>query len=205
MNQFKPGDRVEYTGLSKELNEQFRIGDKGTVIEYDSSRNVRVCWDNADRNTGIGNWAGHFPENLKLISASTEDKMDIQAAYLLMQEKCGIKEGDTVKVIRVAKKHEMGWQNCWVTIMNDYLGKEFVVRGINKNGIYLNSYGFPFFVLEKVKDAKPPFTPITIRLNASHTATVSEKFVDVGCQRFSFDKIKELNEAVKKAEEYNKQ
>ena len=81
--------------------------------------------------------------------------MEIKEAYQVMQKECGIKVGDTVKVLRKAKSHEMGWSASWVAPdMDAMVGKEFVVDGIfHEGGICRDKWAFPFFVLEKVKDA----------------------------------------------------
>ena len=80
--------------------------------------------------------------------------MDIEEAYQAMQVECGIEVGDTVKVLRKAKTREMGWKNSWTEEMDGLVGEEAEVVAIREYGIWLkNSLWFPFFVLEKVKDA----------------------------------------------------
>lgn len=46
------------------------------------------------------------------------------------------------------------------------------------------------------------FEDITIKLNDEYEAVVSEEDVTVGCQSFSFKKVEELYQAVKKAKEF---
>jgi hypothetical protein len=137
-----------------------------------------------------------------------EPTMDLKAAYLAMQEASGIKPGDTVRVMRKAESYEMGWGQPWPRMMDIFVGKEYKVFGLSKydqNGFILNSasgYAFPFFVLEVVKKAKPHFKDIQVSLSPHYLAIVKEDKVSVGCQNFTFDKIKELYEAVRQAEEY---
>jgi len=49
------------------------------------------------------------------------------------------------------------------------------------------------------------FDPIKIQLNKEHTAIVSETTVEVGCQKFGFEAVDALTEAVKKAREFAKE
>lgn len=81
--------------------------------------------------------------------------MNTREAYIIMQEASGIEVGDTVKVLRVAKTHEMGWDNSWVSRMEPTIGEIFVVdclcnggEGIHNRG---NDADYPFFVLEIVE------------------------------------------------------
>jgi len=86
--------------------------------------------------------------------------MELREAYLKMQEKCGIDEGDTVKVLRKAENYEMGWGAFWEETMNGAIGNTYKV--IIKNGttgIALDfkkcvNWNFPFFVLELVEKKK---------------------------------------------------
>ena len=87
--------------------------------------------------------------------------MKLEEAYKKMHENCGIKVGDTVKVLRRAEYHEMGWGTSWNVYMNNSIGNEYVVSDVSSQDFLLDvskdcnvSYWFPFFVLEKVKDGK---------------------------------------------------
>lgn len=81
-------------------------------------------------------------------------------AYFKLQEASGIKVGDTVKVLRAAKSHEMGWDTSWNRIeMDAAVGRTYTVTSVSaKSGFQLSSenltrrFWFPFFVLEKVAD-----------------------------------------------------
>ena len=95
--------------------------------------------------------------------------MDIEKAYQIMSKESGINIGDTVKVIRKASDYEMGWQTTWDPYMDQMIGNEYTVSEI-VNGVYHLSdlCWFPFFVLEKIKSAKPaydfkPFDKVLVR------------------------------------------
>lgn len=133
----------------------------------------------------------------------------LKDAYLLLQANSGIAVGDTVRITRKAANYEMGWDCIWVSGMTRCIGQEGKVDRITDKGIRVDVKDngapyYPFFVLELVKKGKPPFEPKILRLNAEHTAVVSDKEVVVGCQHFSFATIEGLALAVKSAQEYNK-
>ncbi len=56
----------------------------------------------------IGWW---YPRDTvqKVESEKIDCSMDINTAYKILQENCGIKEGDTIRVLRKANDYEMGW------------------------------------------------------------------------------------------------
>lgn len=82
--------------------------------------------------------------------------MDITTAYKTMADEYGIEEGDTVRVLRTAEAHEMGWPDSWTSSMIDSVGKEFVVERVSDTGKpYLSGCWYPFFVLEIVKKVEP--------------------------------------------------
>lgn len=78
----------------------------------------------------------------------------LEAAYQTLQDNCGIKVGDIVKVWRKAESYEMGWRYFWNSSKNNYIGKMGVVQKILAEGICVDRWYFPFFVLEKIKDAE---------------------------------------------------
>jgi hypothetical protein len=81
----------------------------------------------------------------------------MREAYIKMQENCGIKVGDKVKVLRKAESYENGWSNTW---FNGEMDKSIrgvgQVLNIDSYGILINisdeNWYFPFFVLEKVEE-----------------------------------------------------
>ena len=61
------------------------------------------------------------------------------------------KIGDKVRVIRIAKSRENGWDNSWVPGMNDYVGRVFkILKKDTGKGVCLGDehWNFPEFVLE---------------------------------------------------------
>lgn len=83
--------------------------------------------------------------------------MTEQEAYITLQEKYGLRIGDTVRVLRRAKSNEMGWVNSWTDEMDTTVGNEYEILDILGNiGVLLKGIDccFPFFVLEKVKEVE---------------------------------------------------
>jgi len=83
--------------------------------------------------------------------------MDLDKAYRTMQKASGIEVGDTIKVLRKADDHEMGWGEEWLnTEMDKLVGKEFVVADVSENSGFLvkiegDDWFVPFFVCELMK------------------------------------------------------
>lgn len=79
--------------------------------------------------------------------------------YIAYHDTCGLKAGDKVRVLRIAKDEEDGWDNFWIEDMDEYVGKtgEISYDG-GRTGFWVimdqddEEWGFPFFVLEKVED-----------------------------------------------------
>jgi len=115
-----------------------------------------------------------------------EEIMNVEDAYLLMQENCGIKVGDEVKVLRAAKSRENGWGDDWVKKMDYQVGSNFVVSSLHeRSGVKLSSgYWVPFFVLEKII---PP--PIMI---GSYQVVFEKDYITVGYQKVTKDQIKQI-------------
>ena len=90
-----------------------------------------------------------------------EDKMNIKDAYIAMQAACGIKVGDTVKVLRKAESLEMGWGNVWSDDMDRLIGAQGVATLCDlQSGVRVNFeddwFAFPFFVLQKIEKKWEP-------------------------------------------------
>jgi len=112
------------------------------------------------------------------------DNEKLQVAYLIMQEASGIKEGDTVKVLRNAETHEMGWGNSWTPEMTKNIGKKLIVSyiGVENTGINLDGQCYPFFVLKKVESAKPK----------DDIESFIDSCGDFGCQKDNIKKLVKL-------------
>lgn len=72
----------------------------------------------------------------------------------------GIKVGSKVKVTRRAEDGEQGWGAIWMTRMNRYVGSVGTIDEIHqKDGLAIDEWFFPYFVLEPVKE--PSYRPYT--------------------------------------------
>lgn len=88
------------------------------------------------------------------------------------------KKGDQVRVTRVAKTHEDGWQNAWVSDMDIAVGKIGTVvehtssmRDVTLDIAGVSRYGYPTFVLEHVKPVVTPKVVLTpVRVDPQTTA-----------------------------------
>lgn len=90
----------------------------------------------------------------------------MKQVYLLAQENCGLKVGDWIKVTRKAEDYEGGWGDRWLCDMNVAIDKIGKVETIDKLGVFvyfgkpiINTWHFPYFVLEKVENPKHGFKP----------------------------------------------
>ena len=102
-----------------------------------------------------------FAEKISKVSEySEESKTYVELTYLFFQQKSGLKVGDTVKVLRKARTHELGWKNNWIDQMDSLIGKTVRVTSVKETGIHVNEdfssavegFSFPFFVLEKIEE-----------------------------------------------------
>lgn len=125
-------------------------------------------------------------------------------AHNAFVEEYKLKAGDTIKILRSAKSHEMGWGPVWnKKYMDPMVGQEYKVCDINKyNGIQVDNeghtkYWFPWFVVEKTKDE---FSPIVIKnITSDYDASIQEDgSVKVGCQTVTFEKLEQLFKAASK-------
>lgn len=120
--------------------------------------------------------------------------------YNRMHDLTGIENGDKIKLLRKWKDSEFGTGSCMG--FRHVPGSIYTVKDSN----YLNYDGFkmllteeggyiPFFAAELV-EKKPKWTPMRLRLNDEHVATVYHDKVVVGCQGFSFEAIENLAKTV---------
>lgn len=89
-----------------------------------------------------------------------------ERVYLDAQSACGLKEGDYVRVTRKAEVREAGWGNPWVPDMNAAVGRVGKVNCLCNFGVsvyfgspIINTWNFPYFVLEKVEKPEQEFKP----------------------------------------------
>ena len=74
------------------------------------------------------------------------------AHYLINHKASGLKEGDRVKIVRIAEDCQGGWENDWTFEMTNSVGDILtIIRDESTSGFLLkNRYSYPHFVLEKV-------------------------------------------------------
>jgi len=178
-------------GSKVRLLRSYEPNEEGYVTEYPYSGTktkkhpigqvFRVCY--ADQDMGIvlaptddefecniGNYFPYFV--LEKVADDTpvygEPVAPPKASYLHRQTEWvtqnDVKAGTKVRVTRIAKDNEDGWNNGWVGQMNNYVGKVGTVMwGLDTPyGLSIKfeeggtAYGYPFFVLEVVKDTPAP-------------------------------------------------
>ena len=193
-----------------------KVGQEATIISFTKENHPYVTYEGykckdfkGQPNTEI--W---YKKNCSLVSSTigqSDSQMNIQEAYKVMQDNCGIEVGDYVKVLRKAQNHENGWKLSWKKRMDIFIGNTLEVLDKNDDwGFQLSAsdgfygyYHFPFFVLELVeKGHKPKKVDVAwVKLNENHTAIVKKDNVRVGCQVFSFDSVESLYQAVQEVKE----
>ena len=81
-----------------------------------------------------------------------------------LEEQEKFKIGDRVRVVRIAEDYENDWETVWVDLMNETVGKEYIVGNMedyygillvqekyfDPNDEHLDGFWYPYFVLEKV-------------------------------------------------------
>jgi len=75
-----------------------------------------------------------------------------ETVYARAQRESGIKAGDFVLVERVAKEGEGDWPTTWTPSMNSSVGKMYEVSYVTKEGVMLEWFLFPYFVLRKTSE-----------------------------------------------------
>lgn len=85
-----------------------------------------------------------------------QQQAELKAAYLIMHKASGLKVGDTVRVIRRVKSHQMGWDVHWNSDMNRSVGKTFrITKDGGWTGFTLGEwFTYPWFCLELVEAGK---------------------------------------------------
>ena len=92
-------------------------------------------------------------------------RKELEKAYRVLAKNCGIKAGDTIRLLRRYEGYELGCQNAWIPEKNHMIGKTFIVHEMCCGGdirIVINNQredryflNFPFFAVEKIEDATP--------------------------------------------------
>jgi hypothetical protein len=202
---FKVGDTVKVVRNWKEGEMGFKIG-MGQVKVGTTDTIVSIDFDAIRTSDG---WAIPFfavekvklPKPPRAKKPTTEER---EAAYRTLQKQCGIKVGDYVKVLRIAKDFEMGWPTVWdVDGMNETVGNIYKVHTVDQYGIMLTvgpetscrAY-FPFFVLEKVEK---PFEIINVEGDTGAViATIHEDHVKLHVIDLTHSEARKLGREVAK-------
>lgn len=103
--------------------------------------------------------------------------------------------GSKVKILRKAKSYEHGWDQMWYdAIMDKRIGNTLSITNIHPfKGIQLDSWNYPFFVLEVISNPKKLPDPIPLNSNNDYRAFFNENGdIEVGCQTISFDTLKKI-------------
>ncbi len=82
----------------------------------------------------------------------------LASAYRVLAKASPFKIDDTVTVVARAETQQMGWDNCWIGDMDEFVGRTGTVIGTDSGtGVHVlfdsgdHSYHFPFFVLRREK------------------------------------------------------
>ncbi len=84
----------------------------------------------------------------------------VGANYINGQSTCGLKVGDTVKILRKAKDFEAGWPTTWLPEMDEIVNKVGLITEISSDGVSVKvdeytEYYYPYFVLSPVDKGFP--------------------------------------------------
>lgn len=200
---FTAGEKVRFVSLvSREAPVYIRRWQENPDATYLATeesyrgRGERNVWFNFRRENGGPGLELYI--GAKFIRLDKKDKtVELREAYKVMQAASGIEAGDRVKITRKAKSQEMGWPETWSSQMDQFVGKEFIVKAISSTNISLEGplNRFPFFVMEITEKQAIK----SVRLNENHVAKIDKdnKTVKVGCQTIPFDKIEEVYKLIK--------
>lgn len=180
---YKVGDEFE---VKKGGN--FKKGERIQLIQFDNEE-PSIWAKFKSLETGDKHWKRF--ENLKQL----EKTMDIKEAYKVMIKNCGIKVGDTVKVLRGWQYGELG-NEIDVGSATKKIGETGKVTEMNDDDIQVNFgdgyFYYPFFVLEKVKDGVEP-----IELEYYTVIFKDNGAIKVGCQNIDFETVEKIYERAK--------
>ena len=126
---------------------------------------------------------------------------ELQKAWLNIYP---LKPGNIVEVTRIAKDYEAGWGFPWVSMMDQYVGKEMVVKSISEeNGIGVDNpnindgpkiYWFPVTVLIAKQYKAEKF-----KISKDYEAEIQKDgSVVVGCQTVPYGLLKRIYDAATK-------
>lgn len=90
--------------------------------------------------------------------------MDVQEAYRVMQEHCGIEKGDTAKMVRLPFRGDIPFGRYDPSFYSCGLGRQVTITEITERAVFSSGTqgGLPFYCFELVEKAKPELPPIKI-------------------------------------------
>lgn len=134
----------------------------------------------------------------------------LKAAYLLLAANSGLKEGDTVEIVRFPAPTDPGMNLLGLDDdMQDVVGKRGRITEIDEESggffVYIENaredFYWPFYALRK-------WVPVTeIKLNDDYDLTIADdgSEVEVGCQTIPADVVFKVAEAVKDRQAWYKE
>ena len=99
-----------------------------------------------------------------------------------------LKVGDKVLVKSKAESYKQGWDNCWLSCMDDAVGKIHSITRFNGGsgiGLDFSVYNFPYFVLESAERGIFAITKFITPVSASD-CTISSFSVSSSLPNLSF-------------------
>lgn len=183
----------------KELG--YKVGDDFEMLEkhglFEKGDEVTLCEDDGSNRPRFSK--GETSQWVYLYEVRPLEKtMDIKEAYKIMSKNCGIKVGDTVKVLRRFKDEENGCNPYHTREMEGYIGKEGIITDVEKDywtyrvDFDTDNFYYPFFVLEKIKDGVEP-----IELDGYTVIFKDKGSIEVGRQKLDWETVKEIYERAK--------
>lgn len=118
-----------------------------------------------------------------------------ELALNLLREQ-GVTEGTKVRIIGTSTDHAHGWNNSWMSEMDQFVGKIVTVDSLWEHGVSIkeSTYQYPAFVCS-IEDRT-----MEVKINKDYMGELNftERTLKVGCQTISFKKIAELYDLCQK-------
>jgi hypothetical protein len=193
-NKFKVGDAVmiskssKYYGSNSTNNPQDVKGVLTSIKGSDGNLPYYIEWSN-----GGGN--GYEASDLILVEDVKE-----KTIHDILVERSTLEVGDIVTVTHKVPSHDLGWNNNWLSGMNDAIGREnTVISKPSSQGVRLDDRGIKYkYPLQSVQFVRKGLKLIHVLISDDYIAEVTEKGIKVGYQTITFTAFDELAEAVAK-------
>ena len=164
---------------------QYNVGDVVFISEK-----TNPAWAGLGTVKGFEPWVSVEGVAVKMLTGLMTGKEgsfnanDISLAQFIPVTREELKAYDVVRLTRVAKSYENGWENSWVSDMTNHVGKVGIVYGVGDGKKDVNvsfsgdksTWGYPDFCLEKLTTEVPLAavkTPVSTPIVASR-ARLSE-------------------------------